>query len=301
MTTGRYTGLPAGQYHGSEGLGSTAVKTVADLSVAHWLAYRQQAASPAMRLGSMHHCAILEPGKFEAEYVVAPRQKCPKCPSGRKSMPGAVHCHQHGGKTESSDWLDAIGTDVEVITAEEKAQALETAEGVRASVQRSALPGLLEAGDREVSYYARAILTSDGYQVTTEGDEGIMVKGRVDIDYPGLCVDLKGVGRVDLLQPRKWSWRIHDFGLHIQAALYIDLVEAVTGTRPLWGWLVHQTTAPYATRLFTADEADIDDGRAAVAEALYRWQEYQETGNAWVGWPTDRETVSMPGFLREEI
>ena len=296
MQPGRHENIPAAAYHASEGLGSTAIRTIAEHSVAHYLSMQE---TPAMRRGSIHHAAVLEPERFDETYVVAPRGPCPKCPSGRKSMVGATHCHQHGGKQESQEWHDSLPVGTEVIDEDEKTQALELAAGVRASVARSEYPRLLEGGAREVSYCARAVPTDDGYRITTDGDEGIVVRGRVDIDYPGLAVDLKGVSQLEMLLPRKWSWRIHDHGLHIQAALYVDIVEAVTGKRPVWGWLVHQAAPPYATRLFECSEDDIEDGREAVAIALNRWQTYLETGDPWAGWPTQRETVARPMSVKE--
>lgn len=306
MQPGRHEGVPADFYHSSIGLGSTAIRTIAEHSVAHYLS-RQE--TPAMRKGSINHAAVLEPEKFDEAYVVAPRGPCPKCPSGRKSMVGAVHCHQHGGKQESEEWHAQLPPGTEVIDADEKQQAMELAIGVHLGVARSEYPKILDGGAKEVSYCAVAVPDGDGYRIALDGD-GIIVRARVDIDFPGLCVDLKGVSRLDMLQPRKWAWRILDHGLHIQAALYTDIVAAVnagmsgvsieSNNRPAWGWLVHQTEPPYATRLFQAAEEDIELGRIAVAEALRRWQVYQDTGDAWAGWPTEREVVSMPRVWKEE-
>jgi hypothetical protein len=302
MELGRHENIPAAVYHASEGLGSTAIRTIAEHSVAHYLAKKE---TPAMRKGSINHTAVLEPEKFDQAYVVAPRGPCPKCPSGRRSMVGAVHCHQHGGKQESEEWHAQLPPGTEVIDADEKQQAMELAIGVHWGVGRSEYPKILD-GAKEVSYCAVAMPDGDGYRIATldlgkdDREFGIVVRARVDIDWPGLCVDLKGVSRLDMLQPRKWAWRILDHGLHIQAALYTDIVEAVTGERPVWGWLVHQSAEPYATRLFQAAEEDVEIGRIAVAEALRRWQVYQDNGDAWAGWPTEREVVSMPKVWKEE-
>jgi len=293
--------MPAREYHATKALGSTAIRIAADMSVRHARIATEKDATPAMRAGSLVHACTLEPGRIGTMFVVGKVQQCEGTTTkgaqcSRSSIAGAKHCRQHGGADEAEEWIASLGPDAEVVTSVELDNARAVSEGVRASVARSAFPRLLDGGDREVSYFARAVPIDEhpGYKMVAEGDAGIAVKARVDIEHGGLCLDLKGVGDSRHLSPRRWGWRVLDYGLHVQAALYVDIIEAVTGTLPQWGWLPHESSPPYGTRIFDVDDGDLDGARELIALSLDRWAAYFETGDEWAGWPTDRTTVMVP-------
>lgn len=310
---GLHEHMPAEAYFGQPFLGSTAIKTAAVDSVAHHLARREKDLTRAQRMGQIAHSAILEPGVLETRCVVAECGQCQARTSkgaqcSRNAVPGTNHCHQHGGNEEAELWLASLPPGTEVVTEDELAKARETAEGVRAAVARSDYPGLLDGGQREVSVFARAILTDEppGYRLTIEGDEGLLVCGRFDLLYADLhaIIDVKGAGQTSMLAQRRWSWRIEDYGLHVQAAIYTDLGRVALGLQPEedmhFTWLAHEQDKPHAARFYDACREDIVSGRSAVAVGLRRWKHYFDTKDPWAGWPRSRETVSRPGYVRDD-
>lgn len=312
LPMGANMGVPENVYHASKGLGSSGIKTVADQSVAHFLAQREKPSTAAQRIGTMAHLAILEPERFERDYIVA---ECGQCHGRTKNgtqcsknaVPGAEHCGIHGGKEEAEEWLDELPEGSQIVTEDEKERAIATANGVRAAVKRSDFDMLLDGGLREISYVARAHLIEDapGYRISTEGEDGdgsIIVRGRLDLFYQEYrsAIDVKGMTQSSMMTPRKWRWRIVDYGMHIQAALYMDIIEACTREYPLWRWLAHEQSPPYAVRFFGPTQEDIEAGREEIGISLRRWKHYFDTGDSWMGWPTGVETVSRPGYASED-
>jgi hypothetical protein len=306
--SGRHTDVPAQKYHAAAGLGSTAIRTSAQTSVAHYLSAQRAEPTAAMRRGQCHHSAILEPTVMGSQYVVAPVERCIAL-TGKKeqckkpSVPGADKCTTHNGKAQAAAWLESLPPGTEVISQTEYDDAVMCSLGVRDSIARldGNLSTILDDGDREVSYFAQATLSDDwpGYKIHTLDqacESPILVKARIDIDYSsiGLLVDLKGIGQTEHMQPRRFAWRCRDMGLVIQAALYVDIVEAVVEKDQDWTWLCHESSDPYAVRLFEIDEDDINTGRTQVGIGLQRWAAYQKDGNRWEGWPTNSTPVALP-------
>lgn len=159
--------------------------------------------------------------------------------------------------------------------------------------------GFLDAGRAEVPFFAHAELLDGGdYRLSVDGP-GLEVRGKVDLLLPGVAVDLKGTSQ--MVDGNRWGWKVRDMGLHVQAALYLDLIECVEGRVPdLWTWLVHESGPPYAVRLFDADPRDLAQGLRLVAVGLRRWKAFFDTGDEWAGWPVGREVVSIPRKRGEE-
>ena len=304
---GKYLDAEAELYHEDGALGSTMIRIAAQWCVAFCLvAFKKE--SPALRRGTLDHIAILEPDRLERDFVVAEIQRCAATKKGdgaqctRNSVPGASTCKQHGGERELEEWLAGLGDGVELITSEEMERAKCVGVGVKDALSRTGQGWLLsDKAEREVSYFANAVLTDDGYEITMDDvDSAIPVKSRTDIRATRLICDLKGKARKEALLPRKWAWEIEDYGCHIQGRLYSDVVACVEQEeRTEFGWLVHMTEDPFAVRLFTMSDTDRMLGGRAVREGLRRWKHYFDTGDPWLGWPTGLEEVTRPHFIIE--
>ena len=368
---GRSVNIPGAVYYDVAALGSTAIRVAGRQSVAHYLSSRREEPTPAMRMGTYVHAAVLEPARFKQEYLVGAQPQCAgtrkacekpvpaggshcrahggaeeveawkiawlaahplaegekkgehaarlraavkeipeaKCPvmieteCRNRSIPGANTCGIHGGHDAAAAWLASLPAGTQVIASADHEAAIACAEGVWAGLKRCGLAGAVRAADHEVSYAAWAILTDEppGYRLTCEpGVEGLLVRGRVDIDLGGgrALADLKGTQLRHLMTPKSWAWHVIQEGLHVQAALYVGLAKAATGHDAGWRWICHEQEAPYSVRVYDADPGLLDLGHLAVAEGLRRWARYRETGNPWAGWPTTAETVWSP--LKEE-
>jgi len=303
-------GMPASEYHADEGYGSTAIGKAAKWSVAHYLADNEKPPSESMSAGTLAHLAVLEPSEFKRVMRVAPQCQCAAATGkggrcSRQSLLGATKCRQHGGEAEAQGWHDSLPADAVVVSVDQLAASTELALAIRKMIERMDEPycHVLDGGEREVSIFGEAILTSEspyGYVVDNGdgrfGGPRIKVHARYDIFHPFLAVDLKGVGRRKGLT--EWGWLSHmrEYSYACQAALYLDLLQAAVGKKCGWGWLVHEQARPYAVNVFIPGPGIIEQGRYEVAAGLKKWHAYQENGDEWYGWPKQAIAIDKEGY-----
>jgi len=103
---GRHVGVPGVAYYDADALGSTAIRVAARQSVAHYLTSQREEPTPAMRMGTYVHAAVLEPERFWRDYVVATTPQCAgtRRPCGKPVPAGGEHCRAHGGAEEAEAW-----------------------------------------------------------------------------------------------------------------------------------------------------------------------------------------------------
>ena len=94
---GRLPGLPGSEYYPCPAKGSSPIRIASMQTAAHYLAQSGKEATPAMRLGSLTHAAVLEPTRFESDFVVATVQQCASTTKKgtqctKSSVPGADTC-----------------------------------------------------------------------------------------------------------------------------------------------------------------------------------------------------------------
>jgi hypothetical protein len=299
---GRFENIQASQYHAHDAISSGRLSAP---TPAHWLARREKS-SDAMTRGNQMHAAILEPELC----VVAPVRQCAAvtkssgAPCRNQAYPGAMHCGVHGGASE------AFAFDAEVQAAGKTVVPGDIVDAGRAiidSVLASDYCWVLESGGHEITYRAWAIVDSGdlpfGYRIVDEPRDGaIPVQCRLDVEHIDrrVIVDLKGVGnrfggRVSPVDPDRFTRKVFADDLHIQAALYLDIVHAVTGGPWQWRWLAYESEAPFATSLYPPSGETLHYGRLLVGKALRRWAEYYRTGDPWAGWSRrEQDPVEMP-------
>ena len=111
------------------------------------------------------------------------------------------------------------------------------------------------------------------------------------------------------VRPDKFGYQAFDLGYHIQAALMLDVVEGVTGAKPLGiAHVVQMKAAPYLADLqfFTADQ--IEHGRKAYRRALDTfaacWERHtagKPERVAWPGYRTTPEPILTPYSVAKKI
>jgi len=133
-------------------------------------------------------------------------------------------------------------------------------------------------------------------------ETGVWVKARPDaLPSPIDLADLKTTGSVadDDVQRS-----LTNYSYHVQAAVAMAGVEAVTGAKPESFTLVFvEKEAPWAVRVITIMPEDIERGRHQMRWALREFAKCVETGN----WPgpdrgaTDAEFLPMSQWARNRI
>lgn len=123
---------------------------------------------------------------------------------------------------------------------------------------------------------------------------GLDLKARPDIWCNQYIADLKTVANAS---PESFEKSIFNFGYHIQAAMQLDAVKAITGeTINNYLFLVIEKEAPYAVAIYQLDEMAIAAGRDQVDAMLDRLRRCYEQDT----WPCYETTVvSLPSWANK--
>ena len=239
MKPGIYSGISNADYHKSEALGSTSLKTLATKTPAHYQYDRTHPKfSDAFTLGTAAHSLILEGDT--SQFVIV----------------------------DAANWLtkDAKAAKADALAAGKQpllTKELEQVKAMHDSVMRHSI--------------ALPLFTGHKAEESVFWDEdGLMLKCRPDAWKPGQLVDLKTTVNAD---PREFGKTAHNFGYHQSAAHYIDGVKAATGEELPFTFVLVEKTAPYLVSVVELDWEAIDLGRALNDRAKRIYRECTETGN----------------------
>lgn len=163
-----------------------------------------------------------------------------------------------------------------------RSQLLDASRVARA-VRRHPLAGAMFRGGRaEVSLY------------WIDDETGVTCRGRIDYVHPGGLVDLKtttyGRGDLDVFGRSAASY---DYPM--QAAVYSDGWEALTGVRLPFVTVVVEVDPPYMITVGQYDDDDLDAGRARWRTALSVYAERESSG-VWDDPLTDIPTIPVPAW-----
>jgi len=217
--------------------------------------------SAAMTLGIATHVAVLEPERYDTEFVV------------------------YTGRKAGKDWesFKADAAEKTILTADEHATAMAIAAAVRADDR--AIP-MLAAGDPEVS-----MLWSLGAEFP-----GRKAKGRVDWltsdNGRPLIVGLKTARDCRHFAFGSQSAKL---GYHMQWAYYFDGYEAITGDAPRMIEIVVESAPPHAVAVYAISDDVIAQGRDDYRDLLKLLDQCELTG-AWPGPQPSVEFLTLPSW-----
>jgi len=202
------------------------------------------------------HTAILEPERFEQDYVIF-----------------------DGGDRRGNAWKDfqAANAGNSILKDSEAAGILEQAAAVRA---HPAIRGWLKNGQAEVAFR------------WVEKNFGIACKGRVDLLCPGAVLDLKSVPSLDAGQLARWICRM---GYHLQLDHYAAGARANGHEVHRVGIIGVETKAPYDSALFWLSDATMMKAADERAELLLRLKGCMEV-DFWPGRFPEEQTVDIPSY-----
>ena len=256
MKPGIYPGISNADYHRSEALGSTSLKTLATRTPAHWQHEKlHPKSSAAFDLGTAAHSLILE--QDESGIVVidvdAKRGKVWTDPASAAEAEGKI-----------------------ALTSKEWAQVVAMRDAVMAHP------------------FARGLFTGHKPEQSVFweepwGDDGLLLKCRPDAWQPGALIDLKTARDAN---PNEFGKTAHEYGYHQSAAHYIDGVKAATGEELPFHFVLVEKTAPYLVSVVELDVEAINIGRQLNDRAKRIYRECTETNN-WPGYP-NADLISLP-------
>lgn len=244
-------------------------------SPAHALAYLTDGEAPTedQAFGTGYHTLLFEPHRFVREFHVL------KHPIDKRTK---------AGKEEWAALSAQFGADrlIDVETWN-----LWRGMADAAARDAHAKPMLGAIGEREVS------------GVFADAETGAVCKFRIDklIRVPGrqpIIVDLK---TTKCAHWRRFEWDAGDYGYHVQAAMYTDAVESLTGERPIYYVVAQEKEPPFAAVVYRMREEELDSGRR-IYRAQLRLAEKCVKTNIWPGYADGRvvELVLHERFHAEE-
>jgi exodeoxyribonuclease VIII len=219
--------------------------------------------TPAMKLGTAIHCAVLEPESYWSTYV--------RCPAGCSDKRTSAH----------KEWAKSVGdrivlTDSEADTIEMASQAL----------RMHMIAGKI----------IRAAELTEGSVTYADPETAADCRFRFDGIAGPICFDIKTIAECSM---EKISRAIWDFGYHIQAAHYLAGLETLD---PSTAWrfmfLFVETSEPWRVRVVELGPSEIELGRFERA-ALIRDLLARNASGDWSE-PGENEvcSVSVPAYYK---
>ena len=232
-----------------------------------WALDNNEDATDSMDVGSATHVAILEPSEFQKRFFIAPEYDA-RTTAGKEI---AARCEQEAAGRTVIRKKKGDAVDADDVTA--------MAEAVWRNPAAAKL--LAMAGQCEVTGLWKDPIT------------GTVCKLRVDklctADRP-IIVELKTTKSA-----AKWAFGKDAAKLHYdaQAEWYRWGVCEITGKDPLHAIICVENKGPWATAVYTLDDAARQNGVRKYREWLDRYADAVESGR-WPGYSDKVETLSLP-------
>jgi exodeoxyribonuclease VIII len=223
-----------------------------------------------MVVGSAFHKLVLEPEGFDDEFFV---------------MGDSQICAEIGGAkpratSKYKEWREGFlsaNVGKTLLEYNEYEGIREMAESIR---RRKAFKAISAPGRAEDSFFWR------------DPELGVLCKCRPDyLRDDGYIIDFKTTEKAS---PKRFESHAYDYYYHVQAAFYMQGVEAVTG-EPVKGFVfvVIEKKPPYLVACYTADNEMIRAGNEEVRRCLGLYEECSRTG-VWPGYPDEILPLSLP-------
>lgn len=237
--------------------------------------------TPALRFGRAVHALALGEPEFAKDFLICPYDDLR---SGE-------------GYKWNKEWKAKVETGAEareMIRAPEFAMIEQMTKALKRSPQ---VAGAFTAGRPEISFFHR------------DPETGVILKARVDwwpddpIAHP--VQEFKSALSID---PEELSLDVFARGYHLQAALQVDVIKAVTGLDVSIAHIVQEKEPPYLAelRMFTPEQ--IEHGRRRYRRALRIfadcWSKHlagAPTRTAWPGYTDTPQYFETPYRIRKEI
>lgn len=252
--------LPIEEYHAHPYLGSSTLAR-ARRSWAH--AKTPFDSTKAMEFGAGFHTLVGEPTLFNFRYTQAPEGIDRRTKEGKALW--AEFTAANEGKTilSSDEWHQMNGM-------------------LQSILNHKIALRLLTGGVAEQSYF------------WTDAESGVGCKCRPDYYRSNdAIVDLK---TAEDASESAFVRTLSQYGRHIQTALYLDGVSAVTGREhKVFVHLVIEKKPPYAIAIYSLDDVSIEQGRREYKKLLGQYAYLEKIGE-WPAYPEEVKAVSLPDW-----
>jgi len=264
LKDGLYPGMTRTDYEAIEAINCSRLKHFKK-SAAHAREYMLHPAPPseAMDFGSAFHCAILEPERFQKDYVVAPQ----------------VDRRTKAGKDTWSQF-EELHRGKELLAADD----FDTLKGMRESCM----------SDKVVSELLSSPGKNEVCAVWTDLVTGLRCKCLIDriTRWAGWTVVLD-FKTADNASPPIFSLAIAKYQYHEQAAFYLDGLKTLSDLPRKWLFVAIEKKRPYALACYELGEAELALGKEMFQAHLKQYKSCVET-NIWPSYPSGVTTIRLP-------
>lgn len=216
--------------------------------------------TPSLRFGRALHAALLTPTAYKREYVTAPD----------------FDKRTKAGKEAYAEWVAGIPSGATIMTTEETQDI------------KSMLKSFKQCAD------ARTLLKKTKRELPVFWNDknlGLKCKCRVDALSASAVIDIKTASDGSLDSFRRDALK---YGYHVQAAHYLDGVEALTGKRLDWYFIVMEKKPPYGIHVLKASPNFIDFGEYERNILMERLRMCMETDD-WSSYQL--EEIDVPEYV----
>lgn len=254
LQTRRVENMTADEYFASEGYESNSSLKPILRSSAHYVHNKEapREDKPHFNLGSAIHCAILEPVRFKDEYVVSPVFDG-RTTAGKQAKLEFIE-NNKGKFIINDDDMECINGIAENVIYHDDAMQL------------------LKAGTNEVSYFWQ------------DPETEIWMRARADSESRFATLDIKST---DDASPKGFVKSCAKFSYDMQAYIYTEARQQVTGETKQFVFLAVEKKAPYTIGLYIASREMLASGLLQYREALRRVAEYRANPTGRLGYQPD--------------
>ncbi len=198
--------------------------------------------TPALHFGRALHAAVLTPAAYKREFVVAP----------------AVDKRTKAGREEYAAWKERLPEGVEEITPEDAETIADMVKSIKSNPDAIQL---LKRTSREVPLFWK------------DKKSGLKCKCRVDALGEDAIIDIKTTNDI-----MSFERDAEAYGYHVQAAHYLQGVQAKRGKLLDWYFIAVEKKAPYGVKVLRATSGFLDYGEFVRDELLEKVKECREKG-----------------------
>lgn len=281
-TPGIYPDIAAEDYHGKEicdgpSISASGLKQVLDCPAKYWWASPlnpqrpAEKATKALNIGKAAHDLLLLGGDWQSRYFVTPD--------------GFSAAHHKKWADVMPEYEAAKENGLTILTAAQ----LETVHAMHSALQK-----------HEVAAAALSNGTPEQTIAWQDKETGVWLRVRPDWlpNKLALIPDYKTAADAS---PKAFQKAVWDLRYHMQAALYLDGIEAVTGERPRsFFFVVQEKEPPYLVEIYALSERALWAGRIMVRKAIHRFAECL-SANKWPGYSEEVVTLDLPAWADREV
>lgn len=268
------------EYHKHHAIGSSGLKLIGQSPSHYWARYldpnrEPDQPTPAMKMGTAVHCAVLEPEEFAKRYIVVPE---------------GIDRRSNAGKALFAE-IEASGKEPLKHDEMKQVEAMRDA-ALNHPVSRVLFGNNLQQVETSLFW--------------TDQETSVRCKIRPDFLLPpckqfprGLIMDVKTTANASADEFAKQAWNL---AMHIQSAWYIDgfMASFDTVEPPPFIWLAQEKESPFATAYYSSSSDLITYGRSEYRKLLTIYAECM-TSDSWPGYPQQINTLELPAWAAKVV